>query len=250
VPRLRRLASWLASPLAYPSVQIARQTCCRVLLGPFAGTRYPFGFLPRGLFLGPPQVGSYEAELHDTVERIVAAAPAVVVNIGAAEGYYAVGLARRLPELEVVAFEADSELRAACERLARLNGVAARVDVRGSCNAEVLAELGSRVERRSVCVVMDCEGCEGELADPDAVPWLERASMLVELHASIDAEIEQRLERRVSPTHATEVIRGRVPWAARWQELARLRGLRQIDRELLVAEFRHGGQDWLWATPR
>jgi hypothetical protein len=88
-------------------VQVARQTRCHVLLGPFADLRYPFASLPRQLFLGPLQVGSYESELHETVEGIVAREPQVLVNVGAAEGYYAVGLARRLAELEVIAYEAD-----------------------------------------------------------------------------------------------------------------------------------------------
>ena len=246
----RRLASWLASPLAYPSAQLARQTRCRVLLGPFAGMRYPFSFLPRNLFLGPFQVGSYEGELHPTVESIVASRPEVLVNVGAAEGYYAVGLARRLPELTVIAFEADSALQAAGQRLARLNGVEARIETRAECTPAELASLGERLAGRPVCVLMDCEGCEGELADPAAVPWLANASLLIELHTSIDGEIERRLSERFASTHETTVIRGRLPWAARWQELGRLRALRAIDRELLVAEFRHGGQDWLWAVPR
>ena len=248
--RLRRLAGWVASPLTYPSIQIARQTRCRVLLGPFAGMRYPFSFPPRGLFVGPFQVGSYESELHEAVETIAAAAPEVLVNVGAAEGYYAVGLARRLPELTVIAFEADPALRAAGQRLARLNGVEARIEAGAECTPAELAALGERLADRSVCVLMDCEGCEGELADPAAVPWMANASLLIELHTSIDGEIERRLSERFASTHETTVIRGRPPWAARWQELGRLRALRAIDRELLVAEFRHGGQDWLWATPR
>jgi hypothetical protein len=246
----RRLASWLASPLAYPSAQIARQTRCHVLLGPFAGMRYPFAFIPRNLFLGPFQVGSYEGELHPTVEAIVAAAPAVLVNVGAAEGYYAVGFARRLPGAQVIAFEADPAIRAAGERLARMNGVEDRVEARGECAPAELAALDERLAAGPVCVVMDCEGCEAQLADPGLAPWLERASLLVELHTSVDAEIEPRLAERFSATHETSVVRARPPWASQWDELARLRGLRQIDRELLVAEFRHGGQDWLWATPR
>jgi hypothetical protein len=246
----RRLASWLASPLAYPSVQIARQTRCGVLLGPFAGMRYPFSFVAQGLFIGPFQVGSYEGELHPTIERIVAAAPQVLVNVGAAEGYYAVGLARLLPAIEAIAFEAEPAIAVAGERLASLNGVADRVEARGECAPAELAALEPRVAGRSVCVIMDCEGCEGELADPENAPWLERASLLVELHTSIDAEIEPRLVERFAATHETAVIRARPPWASQWAELMRLRGLRQIDRELLVAEFRHGGQDWLWATPR
>jgi hypothetical protein len=131
-----------------------------------------------------------------------------------------------------------------------LNGVGARIDWRGECTAVELAAHEDQLAGRSVCVLMDCEGCEAELADPAVVPWLGRASLLVELHTSIDAGIEQRLEERLAPTHETSAIRGRPPWASRWPELMALRGLRQIDRELLVAEFRHGGQDWLWATPK
>jgi hypothetical protein len=33
-------------------------------------------------------------------------------------------------------------------------------------------------------------------------------------------------------------------------ELRPIRGMRRIDRERLVAEFRDGSQDWLRATPR
>jgi hypothetical protein len=246
----RRLASWLASPLAYPSAQIARQTRCRVLLGPFAGMRYTFSFIPGNLFLGPFQVGSYEGELHSTVEAIVAASPGVLVNVGAGQGYYAVGFARRLPELAVLAFEADPAIGAAGERLARLNGVDDRIEARGACTPAGLADLDERLAEASVAVVMDCEGCEAQLADPGLAPWLARASWLVELHTSIDAEIEARLRDRFAATHKTSVVRARPPWASQWPEVMRLRGLRQIDRELLVAEFRHGGQDWLWAMPR
>jgi len=256
VAGLRRAASWLASPLTYPSLQLARQARCRVLLGPFAGMRYPFGFLPRGIFVGAPQAGTYESELHETIEGVVAAAPAALVNIGSAEGYYAIGLARRLPHLRVIAFEADPGLRSAAGQLAALNDVADRVELRGTCTPEELGrvnplgEVDAEFAAGSVCVIIDCEGCEAELADPERVEWLRRASLLVELHTAIDAAIEQRLVERLSATHETTVVRARPPWAGRWPELSRLRGLRAIDRELLVAEFRHGGQDWIWATPR
>ena len=65
------------------------------------------------LFSGPYQVGSFELELHPAVERIVAERPATVVNVGSAEGYYAVGLAMRLAGARVVGFELDPALRAA-----------------------------------------------------------------------------------------------------------------------------------------
>jgi hypothetical protein len=250
VSRARSAVSWLASPLAYPSLQVARQTRCRVLLGPFAGMRYPLGFLAGGHFVGPAQVGSYEAELHEAIERLTSAAPQVLVNVGAADGYYSVGLARRLPQLTVIAFESDPAMRDANRRLARLNGVESRIELRGECTHDALAALEEPIGERTAAVLMDCEGCEAALAQPSAAAWMQRATWLVELHASIDAGIEQRLESRLAASHETTVIRARPPWASQWAELARLRGLRAIDRELLVAEFRHGGQDWLRAAPR
>src|SRR4051812_42950342 len=63
-----------------------------VLNGPFKDMR----FVCLGTSSGelPMVLGSFEAELHDHLERFLARAPRVVVNIGCAEGYYAVGIAR------------------------------------------------------------------------------------------------------------------------------------------------------------
>lgn len=248
----RDLAWWLLSPYAYPTTVLALRTRRRVLLGPFAGMRYPFAAVIRMGFAGPAQVGCYECELHDAVEEIVASGPERVINVGAGAGYYAVGLARALPEAEVIAYETDPARRAAVSRLASLNGVEARVGVRGTCTPATLAELGSELEleRRSASVVMDCEGAESELLEPDSVGWLSGASVLVELHPTVDPEIAAKLEQLLRPTHETRLIAAQPRWSSQFYEVWELPALREIDRELLVSEFRHGIQQWLWATPR
>ena len=91
--KARNLAWWAASPSAYATVQLARQSGCRVLTGPFVGMRYPASFVPRLLFHGPYQVGSFEHELHPAIGEIADSRPATVVNVGSAEGYYSVGMA-------------------------------------------------------------------------------------------------------------------------------------------------------------
>ena len=60
--RARRALSWLLSPTAYATARVAAASRCRVLTGPFAGMRYPPGFVVRQLFGGPYQVGSFELE--------------------------------------------------------------------------------------------------------------------------------------------------------------------------------------------
>ncbi len=247
---LRTVGWWALSPFAYGTTLVARHSGCRVLAGPFAGVRYPPSFVPRLLFQGPYQVGSFELELHPVIERIVAEEPEFVVNVGGAEGYYGVGLATRLARTEVIAYELDPALRQAAARLAALNGVAERVELRGLCTADELAGLEPRLGGRPVWVIMDCEGAEATLADPEAVPWLASASLLIELHPRVDEEIAAKLERRLAPTHELELIASETRRASRFDaELQPIRGLRRIDRELLVAEFRDGSQDWLVATP-
>lgn len=219
-----------------------------MLTGPFAGLRYPAGFVPRMLFGGPYQVGSFELELHPAIEALVAGAPETVVNVGSAEGYYAVGLALRMPAARIVGFELDPRLRGAAAKLAERNGVADRVDLRGLCTA---AELAALTLPPGTAVIMDCEGAEAELADPEAVPWLADASVLAELHPAVDPEIGDRLERRFEASHDVERIPSQIRRASDFDaQLRRIGGLRRIDRELLVAEFRDGPQEWLWATPR
>ena len=50
---------------------------------------------------GPLLAGSYEAELHDVLEDVIVERPSRIIDVGCAEGYYAVGLAMRCPDAAV-----------------------------------------------------------------------------------------------------------------------------------------------------
>lgn len=63
-----------------------------ILSGPFKGLMYPRESV--GSAWAPKLLGTYESELSPTIERIVSGGYRSVVDIGAAEGYYAVGLAK------------------------------------------------------------------------------------------------------------------------------------------------------------
>jgi hypothetical protein len=50
----------------------------------------------------PKFLGTYERELHRVIERAIWRRPKYVLNIGCAEGFYAVGLAIRLNDAQVL----------------------------------------------------------------------------------------------------------------------------------------------------
>src|SRR5207302_4139553 len=72
----------------------------RVQGGPFAGMEF-VSRSAEGCLL-PKLLGCYEAELHGFLARLPEIAYETVLNIGCAEGYYAVGIKRLLPSARVI----------------------------------------------------------------------------------------------------------------------------------------------------
>ncbi len=226
--------------------RIARGLCpgdLAVQAGPFAGMRYvPFA---SGSGLLPKLAGSYEMELHAAVAESIARQPARLLNIGAGEGYYAVGYALRLPGLAVQAFDTDALARRRLRDLARLNGVLGRVRVRGRCRHPALQ--GAIVAR--TLVLCDCEGCEGDLLDPERAPGLRGADLIVELHVERQPAIAELLQSRFAPTHVATWLgmTGRAEAAATFAEV--LSRIAPADRGMALHE-REERTEWLWLRSR
>jgi hypothetical protein len=231
-------------PLEWANRRVRDRYGNDVVAGPFAGLRFPdWGMTDVDLF-APKLLGVFERELHGAVERLIAAAPALVVNVGAAEGYYAVGLARRLPETRVIAFEMDPKRAGALAEIADLNGVRDRVEVLAvRCEPGVLA--AHLTDRASI--VCDCDGCEGDLLDPSQVSALARCRMLVEVHDRIAPGTGDRLRSAFRQSHEISEIGSEPRHIADFPELD---FMPWVTRHLAVTEFRGGPMKWLELTPR
>src|SRR3954469_9686968 len=81
--------------------QVLRNLLWQRFEGVVEGGLFPGLRLPQQASEGcliPKLLGIYEAPLIQHLHRLLARSPEVVLNIGCAEGYYAVGLARLLPD--------------------------------------------------------------------------------------------------------------------------------------------------------
>jgi hypothetical protein len=201
--RFPAVHQWLKRALQeYPRLahSIGTSLNWRIASGPFAGMQYMNEAY--GSRLIPKLLGSYEQELHPWLTRIIRKQFDTIVDVGCAEGYYAIGLALVMPDTRVIAFDRDPEAQACCRRLAELNGVSDRVEVRGECTVSAMEEfpLGGTL------VVCDCEGYEAELLDPAKLPGLRASTLLVELHDCFVAGVTQSLKERFVKTHEIEIV--------------------------------------------
>lgn len=214
-----------------------------VLDGPFKGLTYVSRSV--GSAFAPKLIGSYEAELNDIIERVIQRGYAKVINIGCAEGYFAVGLARRMPQTTVYAYDLSDTAIRLCRELAAQNQVGDRVRVNGACTHQILNELCDE----DTLVLSDCEGAEVDLLDPVKAPSLARSDMLVELHGSSDptAYITKTILARFEPTHHATLIATQERDPNAYPVLARFT---PHERWLAVNEFRAGTREWVFLERR
>lgn len=214
-----------------------------ILSGPFQGMSFVRN-VAEGCCV-PKLLGCYEEELHPYVERAVSAGYAQIVNIGVAEGYYAVGLARRVPNARIFAFDIDENAQRTCAAVAEANGVAERVQVGGLFRGEDFAKHAEPDAR--TLLVCDIEGAERELLDPAAYPALRRMDIIVELHDCIEPQLSTTVPARFAGTHDVTLVKqaGRArPLPEVFQQLSHL------DQLLAVWEWRAGPTPWAIMTAR
>ena len=190
-------------------------------------------------------LGAYECELHAAIERLVAREPTLLVNVGSGDGYYVVGLARRLPAARVIAVDPDPLAQRACAHTAHLNALGDRVLARTSSDAEALEAL--LCSSAHALLVVDCEGFEDELLDRTRSPSLAHADILVETHDFARPGVTARLTARFAPTHDVEELGVAARDSRMFPELSSESAAVALG---LLDEFRHMPQSWLTLTAR
>jgi hypothetical protein len=235
---LRYLAKWRQMRI---NAGLYVRTGGKIATGPFQGMQ----FVARATegSLAPKMLGTYEHELQAIIETIVAAGYDTVVNIGAAEGYYAVGLALRMPRAQIYAYDTDANARAACRQVAALNGVAERIEI-----GDLFQPLYfSRFEGQKTVVVCDIEGHERSLLDPAVSPPLAKFDLLVECHDNVTPGLADEMTARFAATHQVQKVE---PSPGTAPVPLEFRLADELDALLAIWEWRQGPTPWLWMRAR
>lgn len=165
----------------------------RVLQGPFKDMHYISNSI--GSAYWPKILGTYEKELYPYIQnrRIDR-----VINVGAAEGYFAVGFKRYIcPGAEVIAFEREERGQEKIKELAKKNKV--YINLFGDCDPDSLRN--SIGNDKLNFILIDVEGYEFELLRGMDRKSLQSSVLLIEIHDCFSEDVGNKIIHFLSETH-------------------------------------------------
>ena len=218
--------------------------------GPFRGTRLipdsRWSAADRGSML----LGLYEQEVLEQLQRL-SKGRRVLVDVGAADGYYAVGALRSGLFEHVVCFEIDPDGRRIISEQARGNGVSRSVTILGEATKHFFDEAKKAYDfdTPEAVILMDIEGGEFSALSEAVLQQVSGASLIVEIHDFGNAEAldADKLLSRLSEYFRVSVISQSERNPNGFSELAHWS---DDDRWLLCSESRRSRMRWFVCEPR
>lgn len=193
--------------------------------------------------------GIYEQEV---IRRIEQHAPyGDVVNFGAADGYFSLGLVKAGLARRSLCFEMTREGRDAIQRNAENNGVADKVEIFGKAekqSVDVLRKANFTAD--NALVLCDIEGGEFDIFDAGFYQALSGARIIIELHDRIQHGVPDQRARIIDciPEQFSYQVFQTVP--PDWAGVEDIEALSDNDRALAVSEGRKQIGEWLIVQPR
>ncbi len=215
-----------------------------VLNGPFKSMIYP-EMKSIGSALYPKLLGSYERELYEVMDYIIEQDYDCIVVIGCAEGYYAVGLATRLENVSVYAFDIDQDAIRLCVTMAELNNVQIHTGDHFSPGTFSKINLGKRA-----LIISDCEGYESEIFTLATRSHLEQHDLLIETHKIGKENTLTQLRNILSHTHPiSEYYSIHDTKRASHYVYPELNDFDIVEKTKIMTEYRNGKCTWVFARP-
>jgi hypothetical protein len=220
-----------------------------VRYGPFAGLRWldnpRWGRSEQGVMM----LGLYEQEV---LTNLVGAPDRfrVFVDVGAADGYYAVGFLHSGRVDRSVAFEMIPECRQAIKLLAIENGVADKIEILGAASDKFVDDLAKqKIVSSETMFLIDIEGAEFEVLTEEVFEFLKESLIVVEMHAHIYPDPQGQLDRLIEKAYKTHTVTSWLPGARNPWTIKELESFTEIDRWILCSEGRVEVQQWLRFDP-
>lgn len=170
------------------------------------------------------------------------------IDIGAADGYYAIGLLHSNLYKTATCYEISSKGRSVISENALLNNQQDNIKIYGEANKNSLVE---EINAKKSCVVLcDIEGAEFGLFSEKVLELLRNCEIIIELHDEFvigEKDRRKRLLDNAQKFFEIDFIERNNPTPNDYEEL---KGWNDDLRQLAFSEGRPCRMDWILLTPR
>ncbi len=222
---------------------IIARTHGEVIEGPFKGMKILEDCKWGDGDISSKLLGIYENELHSSIEDAIGRQPDKIINVGCAEGFYGIGLARRLPDVPIIFIDIDRDSIEIARKNYHQNSLPET-----RCTFLTESSQSSIKTMAASCkkpfIVMDVEGAEQSLLESPS--GYENSIILVETHDFAVPNIRKILMERFSDSHRiVEIKQG-----AKNPYLPIIDDLPDMAKMVIVSEGRPQTMYWLYMVPK
>jgi len=219
-----------------------------VKYGPFTGLHLDRETWWGKLDLGSQCLGLYEKEILNLIDATEAGRFSTFIDIGAADGYYAIGMLVSGKVGRTICFEQTEKGRSVIAENWKKNHSVGELTILGEANAASFAAL-NRADLNNALVLVDVEGFEFDLLTDEVLRLLKSSTVVIEIHHWMDNFLDKYTTflRHAASYFEVEVIE-RVERET--SNLPELRDFTDDNRLLLTSERRPGVMRFLKLIPK
>ena len=170
------------------------------------------------------------------------------MDLGAADGYYAVGLLHAKMTKKAICFEISQEGQRAIKENWLINKSPGELEVHGEANEQTIASVGTKLSENTL-VLINVEGFEFRLLSQEVITALGKCQVVVEIHNWIDG-FEEKYSALLKSLDRFFHITIIAPSERNTQNIELLRSYTDDNRLLVSSERRPCLMRFLYLTPK
>ncbi len=213
--------------------------------GPFQGFKLSndayWGAADHGTMI----LGIYEQEILNEITK--ENNKSVFVDLGAADGYYGIGVLINQHFKKSYCFEISEKGRATIRRNAELNGKLNEILILGTATSNFYDFIAPE-DRNDCLILIDIEGAEFEILSDETFKNLPKAIFIIEIHEWYE-DIESKLKRLIHNSSKTHQVTEILMTSRDLSAFSELKDWHDNDRWLLCSERREHLMKWLRFDP-
>lgn len=189
--------------------------------------------------------GFYENKIQKKLKELK---KPILIDIGAADGFFAIGCLHSKLSKYCYAFEQNETSRLALHKTAELNNVANQISIMGKVDYQVfLSSLPDDLDLSMAVILCDIEGEEYNFFSETILKKLQKCNLIIEIHTEETNSKEADLIKSAKKYYDVNII---LDNNKDMSAVSKLHNLNDIDRNLISCEGRSYIGKWLHLIPK